>query len=483
MAGGAPDTGEGPEPLSESQTGDEGSDLLGFVGRLPAAPRKLTRRARVQAQLLVRKQVPGGARYAFRIDFASMFVAGLYTGAIFPFYLLIARRDLHASASALALMTAAPFIGNLLAMLWARAMEGKPKLPFVKWSHLIARGSVMFMALARSAWPFAMVISSAQIIGTVATPAYAAVIKDVYPDSQRGRIFGLTRIAILISQVLTTLIVGWLMTSKNVGYQVIFPVASVLGMAAALIFSRINPNEEVPKAERELAERNAGSGSAMDGIRGTAAFIGSTFGILKVDPAYRWFALSVFTYGFGNLLTVPIIPIVQNDLLDINPAQLSVLFNIMQGVMILAYFYWGRFVDMKSPQQAVVINIFLTTLIPLNYLISAAVPGANYWVLLPAYLVSGVVGPGIDISYFSAILSFSGPENVGRYQALQSFLLGIRGTLAPFIGSAMASALKAGGHDLRWSFAVGIVFMCGGAWMQQVAMRRQEAHRALMDAG
>jgi hypothetical protein len=483
VAAGAPQSEEQREDLPEPDPQTEGPDLLGLVGKLPVATNELTRRARVQAQLLVRKQVPGGARYAFRIDVTSMFLAGLYTGSIFPFYLLIARRDLHASASALALMTAAPFIGNLLAMLWAKAMEGKPKIPFVKWSHLVARGSVLFMALARSAWPFAFVISTSQIIGTVATPAYAAVIKDVYPDSQRGRIFGLTRVSILIAQVLTSLLVGWLITSGNVSYRVIFPIGAVFGMVAALVFSRINPNEEVPQAELDLAEKNEGSGSVLDRIRGTASFIAGTFGILKDDSAYRWFALSVFTYGFGNLLTVPIIPIVQNDLLNINPAQLSILFNIMQGVMIVAYFYWGRFVDMRSPQQAVVINIFLTTLIPVTYLVSAAVPGANYWVLLPAYLVSGIVGPGIDISYFSAILSFSGPENVGRYQALQSFLLGIRGTIAPFIGSAMAAALKASGHDLRWSFAVGIVFMCGGAWMQRVAMRRQEAHRRLMDAG
>jgi hypothetical protein len=362
-------------------------------------------------------------------------------------------------------------------------MEGKPKLPFVKWSHLTARGVVLLMAFAGSAWPFALVISSAQIIGTVATPAYASVIKDVYPDSQRGRILGITRAAILVAQVGTTLWVGWLMTSAHVGYQVIFPVAALIGMVAALVFSRIHPNEEVPQAELETARHAAGDGSPLRRVRSTLAFIFSTFGILRDDPAYRWFAFSVFTYGFGNLLTVPIVPLVQNDLLHINPAQLAILFNLMQGVMILAYFYWGRFVDRASPQRAVVINILINTLVPLNYLLSAAVPGANFWILLPAHLIAGIVGPGIDISYFSAILSFSGPENVSRYQALQSFLLGIRGTLAPFLGSFLAQALKHHGYDLRWSFLFGMLFMFVGAWMQQVAMRRQEAHRRLMDAG
>jgi sugar phosphate permease len=453
------DDGDGLEPKRR---------LFSRAPRLPK-PAELTRKARVGAKQVVRRQVPGGARHSFRVDMAAMFLAGLYTGAVFPFVNVIARDDLKADAHVLAFITAAPFLGNLLALFWARAVEGRRKVPFVVGSHFAARSVILLAAFASGAWQFALVISAAQIIGTVATPAYAAVIKDVYPDSQRGRILSYSRAAILVAQVFATLGVGWLMSGAlHLTYRVIFPLGALLGLAAAFVFARINPNEE-PSGEEGSASGPLGK------VADTARYIWSTLGILKEDVAYRWFALSVFTYGFGNLLTVPIIPLIQVDELHIQKSELAVLFNLMQVVAILSYFYWGRYVDRRSPQRAVVLNILINTIVPLVYVASGFIPYKSAWVLLPAYVVSGVVMAGIDMSYFNAILTFAGAENVSRYQALQSFLLGIRGSVAPFIGSAMAEVLKAHHHDLRWAFAFGMVFMYVGAWMQLMAARRQEA--------
>jgi len=454
---------------------DEGEpSLLRRPLRLPDT-RKLTRQARVQAKRVVLRQVPGGARYSFRVDMTAMFLAGLYTGAVFPFLMVIARDDLHAGHDVLALMTAAPFVGNLLALFWARAMEGKRKTPFVTRSHLGARLMIMTSCLATSAWPFALVTSACQIIGTIATPAYAAIIKDVYPDEQRGRILSYTRAMILAAQIGSTLLVGWLM--GWISYQIIFPVAALFGIAAALVFSRIHP------AEDSMEETAGPAGPVLHKLRDTGSYIWGTLGILKEDQAYRWFALSVFTYGFGNLMTIPVIPSIQVDELHITKTQLAVMANLMQVVAILSYFHWGRYVDRYSPQKAVVLNVLINSLVPVVYIATGFMSGANAWVLFPAYVLNGIVLAGIDLSYFSALLTFAGPDNVSRYQALQSFLLGIRGTIAPFIGSALAALLEANRMNLRWVFVLGLVFMWAGAWMQFMAMRRQEARRLLLDQG
>lgn len=446
-------------------------DPPGRKGWMPGA---LTRRARVRAKQVLRRGVPSGARYAFRVDLTAMLLAGFYTGAVFPFIQVIARDDLRASKEVLAALTAAPFLGNLLALFLARSMEGRRKVPFLKWAHVAARLLVLFSFLAVGAWEFAFVMSACQIVGTVATPAYAAIIKEVYPDEQRGRILSYTRAAILAAQIVSTLAAGWLLGVLS--YRAVFPVAAAVGIAAALVFSRIIPNEgaDSPEAEGEAPSAASPLGRLVE----TARFVWSTLGILREDRAYRWFALSVFTYGFGNLMTVPIIPIIQVNELHIRKEQLAVLFNVMQVVAIAFYFYWGRYVDRESPQRAVVLNIVINTIVPLNYIGTGFWPGATAWTLLPAYVFSGIVMAGIDLSYFNALLTFAGPGNVSRYQALQSFLLGVRGTIAPFIGSGLAGVLESHGHDLRWVFVVGLVFMGIGAWMQVVAMRRQEGARA-----
>jgi MFS family permease len=413
--------------------------------------------------------VPVGAREAFRVDMAAMLLAGLYTGTVFPFVNVIARGQLHATPQALALITAAPFLGNLFALFWARAMEGRRKVPFVKWSHITARSLVLLMALAKSPWAFAGVISGAQVIGTVATPAYAAVIKDVYPDEQRGRIMSLTRAALLTAQIAATFAAGWLLARYS--YRLLFPIAAAVGVAAAMVFSRINPREgEAPNGE------NGGEGSEETPpearrapFRETVEYLFSTFRILKEDHAYRWFALSVFTYGFGNLLMMPIIPLIQVDQLHMASKEISWLSNLTQIVAVGSYFYWGRYIDLRSPQRAVVMNILINALIPCFYLVAT-----NFWMLVPAFAIAGITNAGIDLSYFSAILSFADEKTVSRYQALQSFLLGIRGSIAPFAGGALGAALAAHRLNLRLAFLVALVFIVTGCWMQVVAMRRQE---------
>jgi predicted MFS family arabinose efflux permease len=448
----------------------------------PAAPprlklpdtARLTRGARVAATRAVLRRVPGNARSAFRVDLTSMFLTGLYTGAVFPFVSVIARDDLKASTQVLAMLTAAPFLGNLMALFWARAMEGREKVPFVKWSQVAARVCIFLTLFAVGAWPFALVIGAAQVIGTIATPAYAAIIKDVYPDETRGQILSFTKSTVIAAQVLATLIAGWLMKPSlpipAISYRFVFPVAGLIGIVAALVFGRIHPAEaeqyaEVERPREPIAEQ----------IKETGRFVWSTLGILRDDQAFRWFALSVFTYGFGNLMTIPLIPVIQVNELHISKSEVAVLTNVMQVVAVVAYFYWGRYVDRRSPQRAVVVNILFNTTVPMVYILTAFVPGVNAWTLLPAYLFSGLVLAGIDMAYFNALLTFSGPENVSRYQALQSFLLGIRGSIAPFVGSWLAEGLKAHHQNLRWVFVIGLVFMFTGAWMQLMATRRQEA--------
>jgi MFS transporter, DHA1 family, inner membrane transport protein len=436
---------------------------------------------------VVRRQVPGGARAAFRIDLAAMLLAGLYTGAVFPFVSVIAREDLDASPQILALMGAAPFLGNLMALFVARAMEGKSAVPFVKWSHLTARSTLLLVLFVSTPLGFAVVLSLVQVIGTIATPAYASIIKDVYPDEQRGRILSLTRAAILFAQVATTLLAGWLMDHLHFSYRYIFASAALVGIASALVFSRIKPDANAqPEAgsvggEPSPAEEHRGS--VFHNLRETGRFVWSTLFILREDLAYRWFALSVFMYGFGNLLTVPIIPLIQVDEMHIAKGELGILVNITQVVAIGSYFYWGRFVDRRGPQRAVVVNVLINALVPVIYILTGAFHHPTAWMLLPAYIISGIVGAGIDLSYFNAILTFSGPGEVSRYQALHSFLLGIRGTVAPCIGAVLAIELPKWGLNLRWAFALGIVFMLCGAWMQGVAMRRQEARKLSLDRG
>lgn len=416
--------------------------------------------------MLPSRKVPPEARAAYRLDRKASLLAGVYTGGIFPFIGIIARDNLHANANEISILTAAPFLGFLLAIFYANAVEGRQKIRSMVGPYLIARVILLATAFTHTSLAFVLMVSAAQVVAGLAGPAAAAVLKEIYPDSSRGRIMSYNRVAWTLTSALVAVPAGWMIA--RAGYQLVFPIAAIVGIYGSFTYLRIGAlykDRWAPEPAVPLAER-----LRLDALRASAGrtrrFLVDTFAIFGEDRNYRWFALSVFTYGFGNLMIGPLVPIYQVDRLHINTAQVGVLSQVAQVTGILAYFYWGRFVDLRSPLRGVVINVLLNACIPLLYFYSHTV-----WDLVPVFVLYGITNAGIDLSYFNSILTFAKDENVARYQALHSFLLGIRGTIAPFAGVGVMHALAAHGKDTKYLFLIGMVLILAGCWMQVMGVR------------
>lgn len=399
--------------------------------------------------------MPAKARRSYYYDSLAGGLAGSYTGIIFPFVLLIAQKELHTSPLLLAIMTAAPFIGNCFALLWANAMEGKHKMPFAVGSWYFARAVFIAMLFATSSLTFSLVVIVGQFCSTVASPAYAAIMKDIYPDEHRGRIMGYVRVITAFTTIIATLIVGVLL--KSVSYRWIFPVGAILGMMSSAAFSRI---KTAYPSQRELENK-----------RSTAKFLQSSLAIPFQNHGFGWFAVSVLVFGFGTIMLLPIYPIFQNESLNMEYWQLAVLTNVQSVAWMFAYLYWGRYVDRRSPLKATVVNVYLTIFVSLGYCIST-----NWWMLLPAHIIAGITNAGIELAYFNSILAFSEEERTSHYQALFSFLIGIRGTIAPIAGAKLAASFAVNHWDLRYTFLIAACIMFIGATMQLIGLRRVQ-HR------
>ncbi len=400
------------------------------------------------------------ARHAYKRDAWASVFSGIYQGFVYagPFYLIVARQ-LHASDLTISFMVAAPFMGNLLALFWANSMEGRPKMPFAVGSWVAARTMLLFMVIAVTPIRFAIIICLSQFLMTIASPAYAAIMKDVYPDDQRGRIMGYVRVLMAASMIATTFVAGWLL--DFISYRWIFPLGGAAGIASALIFGRIRTTKP-PKSERVRKSS-------------TWKFLLSSFAILRDDKGFRWFAFSVFTYGIGSLIVAPIYPVFMVDRLNITTLQAGVLSIMTQLVWMVSYWFWGRYVDVKSPIRATVVSILLAVTVPINFIIASFIP--SVWILIPQAVISGVINAGIELAYFNTVLEFSGEGRVSHYQAIFSWLLGIRGSIAPFLGGFLAGLFQRESLDLRWIFFLAAAIMLAGAVMQIVGMRRDLQNR------
>jgi MFS family permease len=382
--------------------------------------------------------------------------AGAFTGMVFPFLTKIARGDLHASQNAIALMVAAPFIGNLFSPVWARQMEGKDKLPFCLYSWSIARSLLLLMPLAVTGNLFVLLITLLQIVGTVASPAYTSLMRDIYPDSARGRLMGYVRVMAQSAMFLATLITGRLMDS-GISYRYLFPLAGVFGIGAALAFRHVRALPVPTVADK----RHGNPITQPVPADGRNTFLYQTISILKHNHAYRYFALSVFIYGFANLMMQPLYGLYQVDILHISSTQIANLTNIGSLCAIAGAFFWGRFMDKRGAPMTVMCSIVLIAIIPIIYLFTRRVEA-----LFVASVLSGLGFAGIELSYLASILLYAERERTAQYQSLHSLLLGIRGVIAPLLAVPL---VKMFGYPVVFWGAFGVMLV--GAYLQGLAVR------------
>src|SRR2546429_8457452 len=134
-------------------------------------------------------------RRALRVDVSAALLFAVFASLTTPFIGLILRRELGATPLQLSVMSAAGGACLLLSLAWARALGGRPPLPYLVWPSFVARGLFLFVPLASSAWSFVSLVVAANVFGAAAAPAQAAVVERLYPRAARGRALGLVRMA------------------------------------------------------------------------------------------------------------------------------------------------------------------------------------------------------------------------------------------------------------------------------------------------
>src|SRR5579872_2752006 len=358
-------------------------------------------RAGVRARLAV---LSPAARTAWKWDLATGVFAGLYQGCIWTFVARVARADLHATDSQMGWIAAAPALGYACATIWARQMDGRSKLPFVYWTWLFSRGVYLLAPLLRSRDQFVILVCLTPFVFSVSTPAYAAVMKEIYPDAQRGRLMSAVRMGMSVMTLASALVMGRLL-DHGLDWRWGFCLGGVFGALSAWSFSRV----PVPPVQESDEPRLS-----------TAAFFRDTLDILRRNPGYRWFTASVFVSGFGNIVATTLYPIYQVDRFHITNTQVANLQNISSIATIAGFFFWGSFLDRKGPLSAVLLALAFNLTSPLVY--------AEAHGLGPLYIASAAMGialAGIDLGYLNTTLLFAEPGKAAQYQALHASFFGI----------------------------------------------------------
>jgi MFS family permease len=189
-----------------------------------------------------------------------------------------------------------------------------------------------------------------------------------------------------------------------------------------------------------------------------------TRGIVRdvwADRRFRRVLLAATIFGVGNLMNLAMYPLLLVDHFHASNSFVGAMTVVTSATSIVAFLFWGRVIDRGSSIRLTLVNTVVTILIPLGYIVAS-----DAWQLLPVAVINGIVNAGGELLFFTNVVQLAPPERIGEYMTAQSFLMGIRGTVSPFVASALLGLV-----DPRAVLLTGVLLMTAGAWVMAGAAR------------
>jgi MFS family permease len=239
--------------------------------------------------------------------------------------------------------------------------------------------------------------------------------RGIYPDRERAFAMGNVRVGASVAGLVAAALAGSFIDVLPV--QWVFAGAALFGLPGALLFFAIRYDGPVaPPARRP----------AMVIARDVWA-----------DLRYRKLLLAFTVFGTGNLMNFAVFPIMLVDHFDASNGFVGTLAIVQSATQIVAYPVIGRLIDRGSTLGQTLIATLLTLLVPIGYLVA---PGI--WALIPVAAVIGIAVASGELTAFTNIVHMAPRERISEYAAANAFLLGVRGTAAPFVAAALLGMVQ-----------------------------------------
>lgn len=351
-------------------------------------------------------------RHNLSVDTMAASFFALFAGSLYPFLAALAVQ-LGAREIEVGILVAAPFVAQIFSLYWGHICQNVDrKLPYIVFPGLFARLLIIPLALMQNASLFILMIILHHLLGAIAFPAFTGLVLKIYPLQYRARLMGIVRFVFGLVHVLATAVAGILIDTW--GYTPVFLVVALLGMTASLIMLRIQ--EPQGNGKRSLCRNFS---------------LKENLSLLVKKPALGWFVLGVTFLEGGYLMVQPYFPLYWVHELGLSNVQIGQISMFFMGFWFMASPLWGSIIDRTRPLLAVYAAVPLYLIVPLLYLGNPSFAG----VLMAASLL-GLGMAGFESGWSNHLMAIGG-DNATLYVGLYYSLVGVRGLIAPLLGSVL----------------------------------------------
>jgi MFS family permease len=333
-----------------------------------------------------------------------------YSFLVFALY-----KDMGASAGQVALLTMLKPVVAVLSFYWSAWGGGLRRN--VLWAGFWMRAPFLLCPWVESPWYMIGAAAGYMFFYRGGMPAWLEMVRRNMSEG-RNWAFSMSSALGYVEGVVLALACGALLDRDPSLWKGMFFVAALLGMAAVAVQSRVAVEEVVGERPRlrELVAQ-----PWRDSWR-----------LMRERPDFGRFQWGFMVSGFGLMLIQPALPVFMVDVLGVSYLEMAGAISIAKGLgFALSSPLWARGMDR--------VNVFRLAswvfgLVGLFMVLLSFSVWSVAW-LFVAYFCYGVGQGGSHLVWHMSGLIFAGKEESSRYTGVNVALVGVRGAVAPPIGS------------------------------------------------
>ncbi|MBI2084372.1 MAG: MFS transporter [Candidatus Aenigmarchaeota archaeon] len=355
---------------------------------------------------------------------------------------------LGASPVQIGILSSLPFFASVAQLIGSYFIESGASRKFITvagasaarllWVLIILVPLLMFQT-KYAVWMVMALYALSNIFSSTSSVAWLSWTSDIVPRKFLGRFFSKRNIYLGAASILAGLLGGIFLDFWKInyppltGFVVLYAIAIFFGLVSTFFLIVI---KDVPQVKHKVD-------------------LGRFGDLIKKpykDRNFRKLVRFGLFWGFSIGIAAPFFIVYMLNVLGLDylvVASLEALF-VLSGLVSLRM--WGRVVDRYGAKPVLIICSFLVALYPLFFIF---ISRADYLLLFPINLASGMAWAGVDFTTTQMVLRVSPKENKSVYLSSFAVAAGLAFAVAAIVGGVVASSV------VNASYSIGVTTLYG----------------------
>lgn len=351
---------------------------------------------------------------------------------LLPFIIL---KDLHATPWQIACIISFKPIVSLFSLYWSSLIRRRSDRlrSNIIWANILGHLPFLFVPFVQHPWFFVLASAIYMLFWRGVNPAWMEILKINVPEESRHHVFAYGSAFYHAGGAVLAIVIGWLLDDYYQAWRWLFPLTAVIALFS-IIFQITLP---LKKSANESDCPPLSLSSLTEQFKKPWK---DAWHLIKQRPDFAHFQIGFMLAGGGLMLWKPAEPLFFFETLHLNYKELTIAMTLCKSIgYTLALPIWTR--AMKNTDIFVFSSLvtILTALFPLG-LMAAQI---NLIFLYGAYLLYGMMQAGSEMSWNLSGPIFSKNEDSSVYSSVNVLTVGLRGCIAPPLGSLLCNLTNA----------------------------------------